>query len=92
MKQKMQEKTENNLLIDWENVKPIELERILSLYGMKKIEYCRLRDRSKNWFHEVLRKKKYLTYSDVKILANNIGADIFNALLEKVRKDFSQNK
>jgi hypothetical protein len=66
-------------------VKPIELERILSLYGLKKQEYCNLRGKTKSWFHNVLRKKKLLSYLDVKVLTDSIGTDTFYMLLDKVR-------
>jgi hypothetical protein len=74
-------------VIDWENVKPIEFERILNLYGMKKITYCSLCGKSKSWWYNVLIKKRFLTYSDVKILADNIGNDTFELLLSKVKKE-----
>ena len=83
--QKMTEKNENIPEINWENIKPIEFERVLNLYGMKKSIYCSLCAKSKGWWYNVLIKKRFLTYSDVKILANNIGIETFNTLLEKVR-------
>jgi hypothetical protein len=73
-------------IINWKNVKPIELERVLNLYGMKKTTYCSLCSKSRSWWYNVLKIKKFLTYSDVKILADYIGIEIFNVLLEKVRK------
>ena len=52
---------------------------------MKKNIYCSLCAKSKGWWYNVLIKKRFLTYSDVKILADNIGIETFNTLLEKVR-------
>ena len=91
-KKTMELKTKENIILHWEDVKPIELERILNLYGMKKSYYCQLYGKSRNWFHEVLRKRKYLTFLDIKTLSDYIGADIFNSLLEKVRTDFAKEK
>jgi len=89
----MQEKEKKAELIPFMDVKPIELERILSLYGMKKQDYCNLRSKTKSWFHNVLRKKKFLSYLDVKTLTDSIGIDTFCMLLEKTRqKHPSQNK
>ena len=86
----------NNVLkipvIDWENVKPIEFERVLNLYGMKKITYCSLCSKSKSWWYNVLIKKRFLTYSDVKILAESIGIETFNSLLAKVRTQYGKRE
>ena len=86
----MNEKNEKIHQIDWENVKPIEFERVLNLYGMKKNTYCSLFGKSKAWWYNVLIKKQFLTYSEVKILADNIGIETFNALLAKIRKQHQQ--
>ena len=88
----MKEKKQENIILHWEDVKPIELERILSLYGMKKSYYCQLYGKSRSWWYNVLITQKYLSYASIKALANYIGADIFNSLLEKVRTDFAKEK
>ena len=87
--QKMTEKNTKLHEMDWENVKPVEFERVLNLYGMKKNAYCGLFGKSKGWWYNVLRKRKFLTYTEVKILADSVGIETFNTLLSKVR---SQNK
>jgi len=84
----MNKKHENIPKIDWENIKPIEFERVLNLYGMKKVTYCTLCGKSKSWWYNVLIKRRFLTYSDVEILTNNIGIDVINTLLAKVRKQY----
>jgi hypothetical protein len=87
----MQKTTQNDTQIHWEDTKPIEFERILALYGMKKQDYCNLRSKSKSWWHNSLIKKQHLSYSDVKILADEIGAETFNMLLQKVREQHSRS-
>jgi len=83
----MQEKDQNVLLNEnWLNVEPIELERVLKLYGMDFKIYSNLRGKCHSWFYTVLRKKKYLSLLDVKALTDNIGTDTFDFLLERVRK------
>jgi hypothetical protein len=86
----MEKITKNEAIIHWENIKPIEFERILSLYGMKKQDYCNLRSKSKCWWHNVLIKKQFLTYLDAKMLADEIGIETFNMLLAKVREQQTQ--
>jgi len=90
----MEKITKNEVKIQWENLKPIEFERILSLYGMKKQDYCSLRSKSKSWWYNVLIKKHFLTYLDVKILCDEIGNETFNMLLQRVRdtvEEYGQN-
>jgi len=85
----MQENENNVAKVRFENVKPIELERILSLYGMNKQDYCNLRSKTKSWFHNVMRKKRFLNYLDIKVLTDSIGTDTFYTLLERVREQHS---
>jgi hypothetical protein len=72
----MSEKNKEELKLNWENVKTIEFERVLNLYGMKKGDYCLLQAKKRNWWYEVLmrRPNKIMTYSDIELLANNIRA------------------
>ncbi|MCL2040388.1 MAG: hypothetical protein FWG85_08195 [Bacteroidetes bacterium] len=83
---KMSEKIEKIDIKDFKDVKPIELERVLKLYGMQKKYYCELCNRSKSWWYVVLLKRKYLSYSDIKILTDDIGLETFEVLLRKVRE------
>ena len=71
----------------WLNIKPIEFQRILDLYGMNYKTYSEMRGKSQGWWYSVLRRKKYLSYLDVKTLADNIGNDTFEFLLVKVKKE-----
>ena len=84
MKSKQEEVIEKEFI----EVKPIELERILNLYGMTRKYYCELNNRSNSWWNKVFLKKRYLTYNDIKVLTDAIGIDTFDILLLKVR---SQN-
>jgi hypothetical protein len=79
------EKIETETKLDWEDIKPIEFERILNLYGMKKVSYCSLCKKTKGWWYNVLIRKNFLSYMDIKKLADKIGTDTFNSLLTKVR-------
>jgi len=87
-------KTENAPDLHWEDVKTIEFERVLNLYGMKKEVYCKLHTKSRTWWNNVLmkRKGKILLYKDIKLLADNIGTETFNMLLEKVRNQHKKEK
>lgn len=88
----MADKNKTEPVLNWENVKTIEFERILNLYGMTRQNYCKLQLKSRTWWNEVLmkRKNKTLLYSDIKVLADSIGVETFNMLLEKVRKQYPQ--
>ena len=46
-----------------------------------------MRGKSQGWWYSVLRRKKYLSYLDVKTLADNIGNDTLEFLLSKVKKE-----
>jgi hypothetical protein len=72
---------------NWLNITPIEFERILNLYGMQHKTYSELRGKSNAWFYTVLRKKKYLSFVDIKILADEISAETFDFLLDKVKQE-----
>ena len=87
--QEMPEKAKENVKLHWEDVKTIELERILNLYGMNKKQYCELFSKSPTWWTNVVlkRKNKILLYNDIRVLADDIGAETFNELLKKVRKE-----
>ena len=86
----MEKITKNNEKIPFESIKPIELERVLLLYGMKKQTYCELHTKSKSWWYNVLIKRKFLTYTDIKILTESIGVETFFMLLEKVREQHNK--
>lgn len=72
---------------NWLNITPIEFERMLNLYGMNYRAYSQLRGKSHSWFYSVLRQKKYLSFVDAKMLADEIGVETFNFLLSKVKSD-----
>jgi hypothetical protein len=84
----MQEKEKNVSKFHFEQIKPIELERILRLYGITKKEYCDLHRKSKSWFYNVFRAKRFLTCLDIKALTDKIGTDMFYKLLEDVRQQY----
>jgi hypothetical protein len=71
-----------------EDITPTELLRVLKLYGMKIKEYTALRGKSSSWWYTVLCMRKFVTYLDMKTLADSIGKQTFNALLEKVRQKY----
>ena len=51
--------------------------------------YSNLRGKSHCWFYSVLRKRRYLSLLDVRVLVDNIGEDTFNLLLAKVREQYA---
>ena len=71
----------------WLNIKPIEFQRILNLYGMQYKTYSELRGKSQGWWYSVLRRKKYLSYLDVKTLADYIGIETFEFLLKQIKNE-----
>ena len=85
----MEAKNKKELTInqDWLNIKPIEFQRILNLYGMQYKTYSELRGKSQGWWYSVLRRKKYLSYLDIKILTDSIGIDTFEFLLKQIREE-----
>jgi antitoxin component HigA of HigAB toxin-antitoxin module len=86
----MANKKDKNIEINFKNVKPIEFLRIIRLYGMNQKDYCELRGKTKCWWNNVLDKRNYLTYIDIKTLTDAIGIEIFNGLLDEVRQKKSQ--
>ena len=85
----MDAKNKKELTINqnWLNIRPIEFQRILNLYGMQYKTYSELRGKSQGWWYSVLRRKKYLSFLDVKTLTDNIGADTFEFLLKQIREE-----
>ena len=85
----MEAKNKKELTInqDWLNIKPIEFQRILNLYGMQYKTYSELRGKSQGWWYSVLRRKKYLSYLDIKTLTDSIGIDTFKFLLKQIREE-----
>jgi hypothetical protein len=82
----MEKTAQKNDLILFNDVKPIEFERVLSLYGMKKQDYCNLRSKSKSWWHNFFIRKKQLNYLDIKVFTDEVGLETYNQLLARVRE------
>ena len=89
----MKKEAPNNLLINnnWFCITPIEFERILKLYGMQYKTYSELRGKCHSWFYSVLRKKKYLSYTDINTFAENIGEELFNILVSEIKGEIQND-
>ena len=75
----MIEKEIKKLVNIFEKKYPLKIANMVQFANS--VRYCKV---AVEWYN-VLIKKRFLTYSDVKILAHNIGIETFNTLLEKVR-------
>ena len=73
-------------IINFFDVKPIEFLKVLSLYGMMQKEYCDLSFKSKGWFSNVVMKQEFLTYKNIEIFTNHASIEVFDMLLNEVRK------
>ena len=77
---KTEEKTE------YPQITPVEFELILEKYGMSKAEYCNLRGKTRSWFYEGLRTKRYVPIVDIETLITEIGYSIFIQLINEVKQ------
>jgi hypothetical protein len=87
----MEKTAQKNDLILFSEVKPIEFERVLSLYGMRKQDYCNLRSKSKSWWHNHFIRKQHLNYLDIKAFSDEVGLETYNLLLARVREQADKN-
>jgi hypothetical protein len=81
-------KKENKIYLD---VTPIEFERVLAKYGMKKREYALSHNHRPAWWYTVLCRRRFLTVADIRTFTNIAGADTFDILLAEVRREKENN-